>query len=438
MTNPPSGGMRTFSLMWIGQFASLFGSSLTAFVLGVWIFETTHSETLFGLNMVAYFIPQVVFSPLAGALVDRWNRRYAMMFSDLGAGLSSLGIAVLYLLGVLQPWHIYVATFINSAFNTIQWPAYSAATSMIVPKDQLGRAGGMVQMSDALVQFISPALAAWLYTRIGIGGVALIDFSTLLSAVLIVLAFVRLPDMPKPAEDAPKTSLWQESSFGWNYIRARPALLAVQLVFASGNFLGSLGQPLLTPMLIEMSSVEMSGIAQSVGAVGMIIGAAIMSAWGGPKRRVFGVVGASAAISFFIILIGLRPWLPLIILGLIGFSLCIPIINASNQALWQAKVEQAVQGRVFSVRRMIAWSLNPVATLIGSSMAEKVFNPAMQVGGSLANTFIGQIIGVGAGRGSGLIFVITGLAGILVSALALLYTPLRRVDLDLPDAVNAA
>jgi len=83
-----SKGMMIFSIIWAGQLVSTLGSGLTSFALGVWIYEATGSATLFAINMVIWILPNVVLSPVAGVLTDRWDRRLVMLFSDTGAGLS--------------------------------------------------------------------------------------------------------------------------------------------------------------------------------------------------------------------------------------------------------------------------------------------------------------------------------------------------------------
>jgi len=113
-----AGGMKTFVVIWVGQLISTLGSGLTGFGLSVWIFDTTGSATLFAITLLIWMLPNVALSPLAGMLADRRDRRRLMIFSDTGAGLSSLFVAVMLLTGELQVWHVYVAAFFNSAFST--------------------------------------------------------------------------------------------------------------------------------------------------------------------------------------------------------------------------------------------------------------------------------------------------------------------------------
>ena len=152
-------GFRTFLLIWFGQLISLTGTGLTGFALGVWVYQRTGSVTQFALIALATTLPGILFSPIAGALVDRWDRRWAMFLSDAGASVCTLSMCLLLFAGRLQVWEIYIAMSISSTITAFQWPAYSAATTLLVPKEHLGRASGMVQIADAVAQIGSPVIA---------------------------------------------------------------------------------------------------------------------------------------------------------------------------------------------------------------------------------------------------------------------------------------
>lgn len=429
--------MRTFFIVWFGQLISTLGSGLSGFALGVWIYQETSSTTLYAMSMLAYALPTVLLSPLTGALVDRWERRRVMMLSDTGAGLSTLAIALLFLSGRLHIWHIYLATMLNASFTSLQWPAYSAATTLLVPKEHLGRAGGMVQIGEAISLLIAPAVAGAMLVNIGLPGVLLTDFATFAFAVGTLL-FVRFPrHQLQTAEPERKASLMKDAAYGWRYILARPGLLGLLVIFALSNLLFGLTNPLLAPMVLELTTPDRLGVLASIAGLGMLLGTLVMSAWGGPKRRIHGVLGFMAVSGMFIALIGIRPWLPLMTFA--GFCLMFtgPIINGSSQALWQTKVAAEVQGRVFSIRRMIAWSTTPLAYLLAGPLADKVFTPLLLPGGLLADS-VGRILGVGPGRGIALLFVLVGLLSILVSLAGYAIPRIRCVELELPDAIPEA
>lgn len=427
-------GMRTFFVIWSGQLVSTIGSGLTGFALGVWIYQETGSVTLFSLNLLAVAVPNLIVSPFAGALVDRWDRRWVMLMSDTGAGLATLSIAILYMTGNLEVWNIILATAFNSAFSTFQWPAYSAVTTLLVPKEQLGRAGGMVQIGEAVSQLLAPAAAGALFVTVGLGGVIAIDFATYLFAVLTLL-FVRVPS-PERSEAGKEGqgSIWKEALYGWTYISARAGLLGLLLVFAATNFFSGLVYPLIMPMLMDMTSPDVLGYLVSIVGVGMLVGTLIMSAWGGPKRRIHGVLGFLMISGFFTSMLGVSPLIPMIAIAGFGLFFTFPIINGSSQAIWQSKVDPDVQGRVFAVRRMIAWSTTPLAYLVAGPLVDRIFRPLLLEGGALSES-VGQVIGVGPSRGTGFLFIVVGTVTIAVSALGYLNPHVRNVEDELPDVV---
>ncbi len=142
-------GMFAFVLVWVGQIISVLGSSMTGFGLTIWMYQQTQSATALGMMQVAFITPFLILSPIAGVMVDRYNRKMMMMVSDLAAGLSTVGLLVLFATGHMQFWYLYVAQVINGIGNTFQWPAYSAAISTMVPKEQYTRANGMMSLVEA-------------------------------------------------------------------------------------------------------------------------------------------------------------------------------------------------------------------------------------------------------------------------------------------------
>jgi MFS family permease len=437
MMTQPTNGLRTFFIVWFGQLISLIGSQLTGFALSVWVYDETRSVMWIALTQIALFAPHVILAPLAGVLADRWNRRTAMIVSDLGAGSAVLTAAILYLTGHLEPWMVVPINFMMSAFVTLMWPAFSASMTLLVPKEHYGRANGFVQLGEAIPQIAGPALAGALYVGIHLGNMALIDAATYLVAVLLLLAFVRIP---RPQEtDAGregKGNIWQEMRFGWDYIIQRRGLLALLTFFLVLNFVTGVMAPLFTPLILDNWEADTLGYVTTIMGVGMLAGTLVMSAWGGGKRKVYTLLGAGVFASFFLSLIGLRISIPLLVVCGFGFMFFIPLLDGSSQAIWQAKVHADVQGRVFAVRRAIAWSAQIVAPLLAAPLADHVFKPGMSEGGWLAG-ILGPIVGVGENHGIGVLISTLGLLALLVCVVSFLSPHIRNVEIDLPDQ-NAA
>ena len=186
--------MRIFVLIWSGQLASVMGTYLTSFALGVWAIQKNGQATDYALVLLCALVPNIFLSPFAGTIVDRSNRRHVMIAADSIAAAGTGILCVLLLLDELALWQILLITLLSSAANAFQQPAYSAAVAQLVPKDKLPRANGMIQAADGIGQLLSPVLAAVLLGMIGLVGVILIDLGSFLIAVF-TLCRVRIPDL---------------------------------------------------------------------------------------------------------------------------------------------------------------------------------------------------------------------------------------------------
>ncbi len=431
--------MRAFIFIWIGQFVSLLGTGMSRFALTIWAFQITGEATALALVGFFSFAPSIVISPIAGALVDRWNRKLVMILSDLAAGLMTIVVLLLYVTGNLEIWHLYVTGFIAAIFEPFQWPAFSAAMSTMVPKEQYGRANGLVSLADSVSTIVAPLLAGALLVAIGLGGILAIDIVTFLFAIGSIL-LVRIPQPARSAEgEASRGNLWQDSIYGFRYIWRRKSLLGIQLTFTISNFFGSMAMILVAPMILARTgnnSLALGTVQSAMGVGG--VGGLAMSLWGGPKPRIHGVLAGFILFGIFgDALMGIGQTLPVwVAAGFIGL-LILPFINASNQSIWQAKVAPDLQGRVFATRRLIAQIAGPIGLLLAGPLADRVFEPAMQPGGALADSW-GWLVGVGPGAGMGLLIVVTGLLAALAGVVGYVIPQIRNAERLMPDHDTAA
>jgi DHA3 family macrolide efflux protein-like MFS transporter len=281
----------------------------------------------------------------------------------------------------------------------------------------------------------APLFAGILIGPLGLSGILAID---LISAAIAIsaLLFVRIPQPTKGAVGREgEGSFVGEALYGLRYILARPSLLGLQSVFLIGNFACSLSGSVLAPMILGRTGNNelILGSVQSAGAVGGVAGGLAMSVWGGPKRRVHGVLMGWFGIGLLgHTLFGMAQALPFwaaIVFVRMFFS---PILNGSNQAIWQAKVAPEVQGRVFATRATIAWLVMPLARLLAGPLADQVLEPAMSEGGGFTSAF-GWLVGTGTGAGMALMFVVTGLLAALAGLVGYLFPAVRYAEDILPD-----
>lgn len=285
-------GMLGFTLVWIGQIISVLASAMSQFGLTIFVFQKTESATALGLMQVFFITPFLIISPIAGVMVDRHNRKMMMMVSDLGAGLATIAILIFQSLGILEFWHLYFTSVMYGLGMAFQWPAYSAAITTMIPKEQYGRANGMMSLIEAGPGVIAPLLAGALLPTIGLTGILFFDVVTFLLAIGILM-IVHIPRPLRTEEGATASGgILKEAAYGFKYIFARPSLLGLQLIFFVGNLFAGIGFTLLAPMVLSRTGNDslVLGSVQTAGAVGGLIGGILMSAWGGFKRRVHGVL----------------------------------------------------------------------------------------------------------------------------------------------------
>ncbi len=432
-------GLRTFLWVWFGQFVSIIGTRMTNFALMIWAYQQSDRVTTLALLGTFNYVPYLLASPLAGVVVDRWDRRKVMMVSDLLSALVTAGMLGLFLTGGLRIWHLYLGEALNGFFSAFQGPAYLAATTVLIPKEQLSRTNGLRSLaangSSVLAPLIAGALLAW----VGIQMVLVIDLATFLISMSI-LAFVHIPRPQQSAEGrASRGRFLSEMRIGFAYINRHPGLRGLMLMMFAINMLASLTYFSILPAMILARSGQNEwalGMVQSVLGAGGVVGALLLSTWGGPRKKIHGVMGF-CALSFLLgdSLFAVGRSLPVWLVAAACTAVFIPFISGGQETIWQLKVEQDLQGRVLAVKDALQQFFIPVGFLLGGVLADRVFEPAMRAGGSLASTF-GWLVGTGPGAGMGLMFTLTCISGTLICLAGYLYAPLRNVEDDLPDAAQ--
>ncbi|VEP18197.1 Arabinose efflux permease family protein [Hyella patelloides LEGE 07179] len=431
--------MRTFLIVWLGQLISLLGSKLTEFALGFWILEQTYRETgtitQFAITILLIYLPKVVVSPFAGVIIDRWNRRSAMVLSDTVTGIVAIAVMVLVTTQKLAIWHIYIAITITSIFNAFQTPAYLAAISQIVPQKHLSRANGMVQVSIGVAKIASPFIAGLLMKFVGLQGILTIDAVTFVIAI-ISLATVRFPNLKrtKLIKRSPIEQFVTDTISGWNYIATRPGLLRLLSFVAISYFTTGMLEVILWPLLYEPNSTERLGSILSIGGCGVLVGSLLMSVWGGGKNRVLIILACIALQGLVTLGAGLKISLVVLALGIFLYLFAQPIIISSNQAIWQSKVPARLQGRVFALQQSLERALAICAYITAGPLVDNVLNPLMSQG-SFLERFLGRFIGSGIDQRAGisLLLILLGTLNLIIVAIAFQVPRLRHLEKELPD-----
>lgn len=429
-----AGGLRTFAIVAAGQMVSILGSSLTVFALGTWVYQETRSVTLLSMIILAASIPGVAIAPLAGSIVDRFDRRLVMLVSNSVICAAEVIMWAVIVTGRASLGYLYVLAAVSSLAAAFHEPAYLASVPLLVPKRHLGRASGFVQCGIGIAQIVAPGLAGILLVKAGIGTVLLADASTFLVAIVTLL----IVQIPRPAESMEgnrnKGTLWRESAAGWRYLRDRPGLMGLLVLFAMVNFLVAWVNVLYIPLVLSFASPAVLGWTLTVGGSGVLVGSVVLMTLGTPKRKVRSILGLIGIGGVAIFMTGARS--SAVWIASTGFvmMMTLPILQGVSQVLWQTKVVADLQGRVFALRRMLAQATLPAGIITAGWLADRVFEPLMKEGGLWASS-VGAWIGVGPGRGIGAMFVLAGMAGCLLAVAGYLHPRIRHLEEELPDKI---
>ncbi|MBD2166641.1 MFS transporter [Calothrix membranacea FACHB-236] len=428
---PNSNSMRNFIIVCLGQLVSTIGSSMTTFAIEIWAWEITGKATT--LTLVGFFslLPSIIITPISGVIVDRFNRKLLMMVGDTVAVLTTVMILILYLTNNLQIWHFYLTGTIVGTFNQFQSLAYSSSVSLMIPKKHYTRAISLEFLTGYGSNIIAPALAGYLYTIIGFLGIWLIDIFTFAIAISSLL-FVNIPQ-PTP-ENEKMVNIWQDWGFGWHYITRRKSLLALLLVNLLFWLPHDIGESIYSPMILSRTNNNalVLGSLASAAGFGGVMGAIILSTWGGFRSKItgvlFGMIGAGLSKTVFGL--GRTPWVWIPAQFCSSFNF--PLNGSSDSAIWLAKVPPNLQGRVFAARSLVLQGAAAVGYLIAGPLADNVFTPALESDGLLVG-ILGGLVGTSNGAGIALLYIICAVCMLLVGLIGFFVPILRNIETIVPD-----
>jgi DHA3 family macrolide efflux protein-like MFS transporter len=399
---PPRHGFRTFAIVWAAQSLSVVGSGMTSFALNVYLAQVLFPAPerkadlalAFTLLNLGFTIPFVFGGPVAGAWADRLDRKHIMIVTNTASGLISLLTLGLMMTGGLQLWMLVCIGVFAAAAGAFHYAAFDASYAMLVPDRLLPRANGMIQTTWSLSGIISPALAAAIISlpvfvkRLnGMPLVIAVDAATffLCAAVLLTLCIPSPTRSDLGMRAIRKPSVWADVRGGALYIWHRRPLLWLLATFAVANLAGA-PAGIIVPLLVKFNlapdwtghgysfetALALLGIASGAGGV---LGGLLVSTWGGLKQhRIYGVLLPMLVAGILQVVYGLSAFLLASAATAFLGAAMHPILNAHSQSIWQSHTPRELQGRVFSIRRLIAWAILPISTAATGTLAG-VFNP---------------------------------------------------------------
>ena len=372
------GSMRDFWVVFTGQAFSLLGSRLVQFTIVWWLTSTTGSASVLAFASIMALLPQVLISPFAGALIDRWDRRKVMMAVDAVNALAVVVLALLFAWGLVEFWHIYALMFVRAIGGAFQWPAMQASTSLMVPKEQLSRVAGLNQALMGLSAIVAPPLGALLLDVLPIQSILAIDIGTAALAIGLLM-FIRIPQ-PENGNSGKASGGFSrvlgDMREGFRFVAGWKGLLIIMGIAMIFNLL-IVPAMSLTPILVTEhfagGSREYALLEAAIG-IGMVAGGLLLGAWGGFKSRILTGFSGAIVMGIGMGIVGLAPGnlYPMALGGMALAGLMNPIVNGSIFALLQSRVPPEMQGRVFTLMMSGTAAMAPLGLAVAGPLAEVI------------------------------------------------------------------
>jgi MFS transporter, DHA3 family, macrolide efflux protein len=393
-----------FVAIWAGQLISLLGSALTAFALAVFLYRRTGDITDLAVIAAAVYIPQIVVAPYGGVLADRFDRRRLMLAGDAGAAAATAALLWLLSRGALETWTAAALVAAGASCQALQWPAWEAATVEIVPRHQLARANGLTELARGVAQLLAPLVAGSLFDVAGLSGIVAIDLASFAVGILPLLV-IRFPSHVAGTRDL--RGWLGDLGVAWRFVAARAGLVAALLLFAATALTFAVAELSLKPLVLAFAGPPALGLVLSVVGAGIVAGSLVMAAWGGPRRKIAGILWLQLLEAGALAAAGVAPSLPALCAAGFVYGAVIPPTFACARYVWQVKVPIELQGRVSALRNVMIMLAVPAGYAAAVPLS-RVLDPAH------------VILTMGA--------VTAGAA-----AAAFAFEPYRRVETELPD-----
>ena len=393
-----------FLIIWLGEFISSIGSGLTAFALGVYVFQTTGSAAAVSLTALFAFLPTIMLNPVGGVVADRFDRRLMMICGDLFSAFGLVYMLICFRLGVLGTLQIYIGVTVSAVFVSLLEPAYKATVTDLLSQEDFSKASGMMQLAASSKYLLSPVLGGLLLTITDVGTILILDISTLIITVMIV-AIIR-KRLPPKTEHKEKLRLIKDMKEGWKTVTGDRGVLAIVVLISVATFYIGLLQTLISPMILSFSNSKVLGMVETISAVGMLLSSIIIGIL--PLKRYVSTMATGFSLAgIFILFLGATTNLVVITLAGFLFFCTLPYINTSADVMVRCRIPDELQGRAWGLISILSQVGYVLAYACGGMLADNIFNPMFLEGGLLSDSF-GRWIGVGPGRGIGFMLMISG------------------------------
>lgn len=403
--------LKNFLILWSTQSVSQLGSSITAFALTLWLYETTGSSLSTAALTICSYAPYVLMSIFAGALTDRFDKKKTMLVCDLFAVLCTIVVFGLFHTNQLMIWHLYALNIISGLMNTVQQPASEVAMTLIIPEAYYQKTSGLRSLSRSLISILNPLIATALYSFAGLNGVVAADVGSFIIAFTALQFFIQIPE----SKNARKESIFLLAKEGLGFLKNNPMIMTLLLFLSGINLISSAFDATVPGYVLPnpKGGQTILGIVTSCSGAAMMIGSLIVSVLPKPKDRVkivYLTMLFSMGTENFILAFSREPILWCI--GQIIGWLFVPVMSTNLEVILRGSIPVELQGRVYACRNTVQFFTIPIGLFLGGFMVDNICEPFMVKCGDLS--ILKVLFGTGKGSGAALMMFILGVSGSLI------------------------
>jgi MFS family permease len=383
-TTPPAGRLaalryRDFRLFWTGLLISNIGTWMQMTATNWLLYQLTGSPALLGLNGIFRAVPAIGLGVITGTFADRYDRRKLMLCTEVVSGLLALALGVLDHSGRIEPWHIYLFTFLNASAGSFDGPARQALFPNLVPRSVLPNAVALNSLLWKGSALIGPFLAGVAISWMGTAGA----FYANAASYIIVVCAIFMVRVTSTAS-AKKRSLFGETTEGFSYIVSRPLVLGIMVMEAVASLFG-LNHTMLTIFASDILRVGAHGfgLLQTARGLGAVIGSSFYIGVG--QRATQGKILLVSALlygaGFAAFGVSSSFMLSLVLMALVGAS--DTVWGASRGTILQMTTPDALRGRMMGAFQLSNRGLHPLGQVQSGLLIPLIGAPAATVLGGL-------------------------------------------------------
>ena len=416
---PHNGRSRQVVHFVVARAISSLGSALTAFALNVHVYTQTGSYTTFAALAAIAAFPALFLAPACGLIVDRFPRKNVLIACELVAAVTIAVLAGASWLDRLSIPAIAAVVIILSIVRTVSWPAASAAVTVLCDGTTRSRINGFAESLDGAIVIFAPLCGAALLRITSIQTIASVDFLSYIICILTILTLTFPPGPEDERADSGVRGFLSGYSFGFRWILERRELTRLLTFFAVINLGAAVFVTTYAPYVLSFATPATLGVCLALGGTGTVLGGTAFAATSGFQRHELGVLLGALISGISMISFGISRSTGALYVAAFAYGAALPLTNASSQTIWQARTPIEIQGRVFSVRKMLAWAVNPISILLSIPLASALLMPLLRRDG------VALVWGTGQTGTLGLMASACGLICFSAAAVALMFDWLR-------------